>query len=62
MNEAYFEWYAFDIKVVCILIATCIYKAGLPKSFVYFFYRLIKLLQNKEKFYCILYSNTKKKK
>ena len=29
MNQTYFEWYEFDVNVVCILIATCTYKSKL---------------------------------
>ena len=28
MNQTSFEWYEFDVNVVCLLIATCTYKSN----------------------------------
>ena len=28
MNQTYFEWYEFDVKIVRKLIATCTYKSS----------------------------------
>ena len=39
MNQTYLEWFEFDVKVVCILIATSTYEinivVGMSKSVVF---------------------------